>query len=490
MEKAVMEGVSHTQVVRFGKKFWKKAWLILYPGSSYGIGRIEFFEVRDKVEKLDSQVSPSTKQTRKGEKKLIRLVDCVSISGAPCEVCPKDTTAFYVNTTQRTYVFASSSAQEWIDTLCQLAFQGNEQKMLDKSNEEMKMEENALYLPWKQTHEFLVTIVKTDAAERCQLAGDYILLSNQVAIVLVEPQSKQALYTWPYHLLRRYGQDKANFSFEAGRRCESGEGHFVFFSSEVQTIFRCVEYAIAQQEKQRRSLTEVTLDNDFNCVFEESQATASVTQMKDCNTRAMSYSSIEESIVSSDKETAAHTPPMTMSKTYPVPLPPDKSQKNVSAQRSSLDRGSESSLYTTVNEPVASPRRKESVAAREPDTVISVYQNVNESLNQNSHPRSPVVTSRKKTKELSLYDYEDFEKANGTQSSKKEMCYSTIKAVNKRGDEDVPEDSDYSDNAPRSTIITKTVIPSDFKQRLSNLISKEAPKGFVSVAPRDQSCLE
>lgn len=49
---------------------------------------------------------------------------------------------------------------------------------------------------------------RTEAAARCQLKGPYVLLLGQDAIKLSEPASQQALYTWPYHFLRKFGSDK------------------------------------------------------------------------------------------------------------------------------------------------------------------------------------------------------------------------------------------------------------------------------------------
>lgn len=55
---------------------------------------------------------------------------------------------------------------------------------------------------------FPVVVQRTEAATRCQLKGPYILLLGQDAIQLSEPGSPQALYTWPYHFLRKFGSDK------------------------------------------------------------------------------------------------------------------------------------------------------------------------------------------------------------------------------------------------------------------------------------------
>ncbi|MGH0130009.1 UNVERIFIED_CONTAM: hypothetical protein FKN15_040520 [Acipenser sinensis] len=181
---------------------------MLYPASSYGIGRVELFDVRDGAG--GGAPAPNKQGVKKSDKKLIRLTDCISVTAAPGETCPKDCAAFYLNTTQRTYALASEDAQDWVGKLCELAFQSNDnQKSLSRSSStEVSMEENELYSSWKGAQEFQVTVQVTEASLRCDLYGDYILSAGKEDITLLEPRSKQVLYCWPYRLLRRFGQDK------------------------------------------------------------------------------------------------------------------------------------------------------------------------------------------------------------------------------------------------------------------------------------------
>lgn len=53
-----------------------------------------------------------------------------------------------------------------------------------------------------------MVVQRTEAAARCQLKGPYVLLLGQDTIRLREPASPQALYTWPYRFLRKFGSDK------------------------------------------------------------------------------------------------------------------------------------------------------------------------------------------------------------------------------------------------------------------------------------------
>ncbi|XP_027704256.1 docking protein 3-like [Vombatus ursinus] len=111
------------------------------------------------------------------------------------------------------------------------------------------MEENSIYSSWQEMGEFSVLVQKTEAATRCQLKGPYLLVTGKDAIYLSEPTTPQPLYVWPYHFLRKFGHDKGVFSFEAGRRCDSGEGLFAFSCPRASEICSTVGAAIARQRE-------------------------------------------------------------------------------------------------------------------------------------------------------------------------------------------------------------------------------------------------
>ncbi|NWX13978.1 DOK1 protein, partial [Aegotheles bennettii] len=116
---------------------------------------------------------------------------------------------------------------------------------------------NSIYYSRDEVNTFWVTVQRTEAAERCELRGAYMLKAERDSLVLKDPRTNEILYVWPYRLLRRYGRDKVMFSFEAGRRCDSGPGNFTFETKQGNEIFRLVEASIreqkAQVEENRRS---------------------------------------------------------------------------------------------------------------------------------------------------------------------------------------------------------------------------------------------
>ncbi|XP_048066278.1 docking protein 2 [Megalobrama amblycephala] len=242
------KGMLYLQQQRFGKK-WRKVWSVLYRESSCSISRLEFFEFKD------GAGSTLEKANRKQEnKKVIKMNDCIRVSESDVEGCPRDCGPFLVETTEKTFVFAVETAEldDWIQKLCEIAFpmswadrgavRGNS---LHGEYEDVTMADNTLYCSRETAmKDFKVTVRRTEASERCGLKGTVLLRTDSDSLLLKEPKTGEVLYSWPYRFLRRFGRDKATFSFEAGRRCDSGEGNFEFDTKQGNAIFQSVEAAI------------------------------------------------------------------------------------------------------------------------------------------------------------------------------------------------------------------------------------------------------
>ncbi|XP_030360104.1 docking protein 3 [Strigops habroptila] len=247
MERPVKDGILYVQHCKFGKRSWRKMRAQLFAASPSGVARMEKFDVRDDNTALEK---PSLRQCAR---RVIRLSDCISVGPAGTESCPKATAAFYLTTTEKSYVLAAEQRDEWIAQLCQLAFQGAKETTQRNSRTQpsptVPMEENVLYSSWQDLTEFLVLVVRTDAAARCGLHGHYLLSVLPQSLTLKDLQSRQPLLTWPYPFLRKFGQDQTVFSFEAGRRSDSGEGTFTFSTPRALELCRAVATAIACQQQ-------------------------------------------------------------------------------------------------------------------------------------------------------------------------------------------------------------------------------------------------
>ncbi|XP_013874516.1 docking protein 1b [Austrofundulus limnaeus] len=255
MDTNVKEGLLYVQHQKFGKK-WKKNWFVLYPASQNGIARLEFFDSHSGGGgSVGGSGGTSNEKSRKLDKKIIRLSECISILPAVTETCPKENmAAFCVETNDKMHVFAAekNTAKEWMDTMCEIAFQGgNGSGTTSDCNGgplDLKMSENMIYYSREEVNEFWVTVQRTDASERCGLAGNYWLKAENDVLILKDPKTKRKTLVWPYKLLRRYGRDRVMFSFEAGRRCDSGPGNFTFETKQGNEIFSLVDKAIQLQK--------------------------------------------------------------------------------------------------------------------------------------------------------------------------------------------------------------------------------------------------
>ncbi|NXL39823.1 DOK2 protein, partial [Glaucidium brasilianum] len=253
MEEAVVKrGVLYLQLQQtFGKK-WKKFWGILYRESSCSTARLELFE---------GSAPPAAEKLRKGEgsKRLVKLSDCVHVAEVSGDAgCPKETVPFLLETTDKRYLLATDGTEvaDWIQKLCELAFpRSREEQAAGKDGQQsslstdgkFSMEENSLYSSRDKAgleQEFKVTVRATESSERCRLWGRFILRASEEALELRDFQTSEMLYSWPYRFLRRFGRDKVTFSFEAGRRCASGEGNFEFETRQGNEIFQVIESAI------------------------------------------------------------------------------------------------------------------------------------------------------------------------------------------------------------------------------------------------------
>ncbi|XP_059192199.1 docking protein 2 [Centropristis striata] len=246
------QGALFLQQQRFGKK-WKRVWCVLYRESSCSISRLEFFECKDGG---NSEKNDKTLRKQQEHKKVIRLADCIRVSEVDMDGCPRETGPFLIETTEKIYVFAADRMQldDWTHKLCEIAFpmswsEGVKRGSLQRGNrvdEDEGMEQNSLYSERETVRDFRVCVRRTEASDRCRLKGDGFLRADVDALHLLD-KTGDILYSWPYRYLRRFGRDKSTFSFEAGRRCDSGEGGFEFDTKQGNFLFQAVEAAINLQ---------------------------------------------------------------------------------------------------------------------------------------------------------------------------------------------------------------------------------------------------
>lgn len=143
----------------------------------------------------------------------------------------------------------------WISSLQSVAFK-------DNVSVQTIEEDNDLYCTSGEGV-FSVRVVETEASRRCGLSGkSYTLIVAAETIKLMDGDS--VLYTWPYRFIRRYGYREGKFTFEAGRKCESGEGSFRLEHSNQREIFRCISSKMKSMKSKLLEKSESSPSIEFN----------------------------------------------------------------------------------------------------------------------------------------------------------------------------------------------------------------------------------
>lgn len=101
--------------------------------------------------------------------------------------------------------------------------------------------DNDLYQLSYSDGEFSVNLLVSDTTIRCNLEPKmYSLAITATELQLKSLESFGVIAKWPYRYIRKYGYRHGKFTFEAGRKCETGEGVFRFDHYNPQEIFNCM----------------------------------------------------------------------------------------------------------------------------------------------------------------------------------------------------------------------------------------------------------
>ncbi|XP_018324003.1 docking protein 2 [Agrilus planipennis] len=210
------------------KKSWQQKFCVLYKASKFGIERLEIYDT------VDDATASKNCSTR-----IITLENCVKI-------VQKSPTFITIITKTATYDFGTTthaSLREWLVALQSVAFRDDVSKISSIE------EDNDLYCSSGEGI-FHITLYPSEASQRCNLEPKpYMLVLTSTAIQLRNIDDDKLLFTWPYRYIRRYGYRSGKFTFEAGRKCESGEGTFHLLHSNQQEIFRCVATKMKSMKK-------------------------------------------------------------------------------------------------------------------------------------------------------------------------------------------------------------------------------------------------
>ncbi|KAH1019147.1 hypothetical protein HUJ04_009011 [Dendroctonus ponderosae] len=217
------------------KKTWQKKYCVLYERSSSGLARVEIYE----------------NVQRTGQAKIVTLEDVVKIS-------PKATKQINIVTKNAIMEFETINDEDstlWFEMLKKVAFSDGESAKNDGIEQD-----NELYCSVDEGV-FFVKLHPSEASQRCNLIEKtYILQVTESALHLLHPDNT-LLYSWPFSFIRKYGYKDRKFTFEAGRKCATGEGVFYLEHPNHNEIYRYLSAKMKQMKKKLKrapSLTDVT----------------------------------------------------------------------------------------------------------------------------------------------------------------------------------------------------------------------------------------
>ncbi|XP_034243819.1 docking protein 3 [Thrips palmi] len=310
------------------KKSWNRTYCQLFKASKHGIERLEVFENKD--DKLKNSVM-----------KIITLENCVKITQ---DVQKSNLFVCSVYTKGPIHHFASyneADMLDWISAMQAVAFK-------DDFSRQTIEEDNDLYCP-SGDGVFSVKLVPSDASANCGLEpGPYTLVVTPTALQLREHNSNQLLFTWPYRFIRRYGTRTGKFTFEAGRKCDSGEGEFQLEHSNQQEIFRCMSSKMNNMRQLLPALSSPPLSSnkDFENAWNmlprsrspllpsPTSATSAICDLE-FNCTSSSQPSVQSSLPW--QLPPLHPKPITKPLCLAKPVPPAKPSKPAKPPRKSLE---------------------------------------------------------------------------------------------------------------------------------------------------------
>lgn len=199
------------------KKNWQQKHCILFTASKQGIERLEIYDNKDEV---SSGAIP----------KIITLENCIKITHSS----PNTITILTKSHTQQLSTLTEAETLEWVTALQSVAFRGRDSSPISCD------EDNDLYCSSGEGV-FSVKMCSSEASTRCGFEPiRYLLLLTSNTIELRDANDNKLYATWPYRYIRRYGYRQGKFTFEAGRKCDTGEGIFHLEHPNQSEIFKCL----------------------------------------------------------------------------------------------------------------------------------------------------------------------------------------------------------------------------------------------------------
>lgn len=229
----------------FSRISLQKRYVMLFARSSQGLERLEI---------SDSETDKSAR--------IVTLENCIKVFSESLNI--------NVITKTGQITFQCSNENElnlWTKQLQSVAFND---KLTHSSMRNSEIEINDLYCSSMYEGKFKVSLVATDATVKNKLEPKmYTLQLTSTEIQLKSYDDESAsVAKWPYRYIRKYGYKDGKFTFEAGRKCDTGEGTFKLDHENPQDIFRCMATKMKSMKK--------LLNGDSSGNMEENQLNAAL----------------------------------------------------------------------------------------------------------------------------------------------------------------------------------------------------------------------
>lgn len=214
---------------------------ILFRASRFGIERLEILDKED-------DRNP----------KIITLENCVKITQEPP---PANQINIVKKTNDTLTLFAlnETDLKRWVEALQSVAFKDKSNTLVRTNS--VREEENDLYCTSYSDGIFTVNLQTADATnlkysiekalhiEPIPTTFTLQLTATEIQLKYLEMNGVTLVTQWPYRYIRKYGYRDGKFTFEAGRKCDTGEGEFKFQHTNPQEVFRCMNAKMKSMKK-------------------------------------------------------------------------------------------------------------------------------------------------------------------------------------------------------------------------------------------------
>jgi hypothetical protein len=192
------------------------------------------------IERLEIGDSETDKNLR-----LVTLENCIKVNS-------EAQLLINVITKSGQIVFQCNTETElnlWTKSLQQVAFN---EKLVQSSNKRNSIVEyNELYCSSFTEGKFACMLIATDITIKNKLEPKLYTLELTTTEIQLKNYDDDSITIakWPYRYIRKYGYRDGKFTFEAGRKCETGEGTVKLDHTNPQEIFHCMSTKMKSMKK-------------------------------------------------------------------------------------------------------------------------------------------------------------------------------------------------------------------------------------------------